>query len=60
MKKHIVGVTVLCAILAAACAGVFTWYLLLRYEAGLLDCCAVQHAADLQGLGALSHRVGGL
>ena len=48
MKKHIVGVTVLCAILAAACAGVFTWYLLLRYEAGLLDVCAVQQDGYVQ------------
>ena len=48
MKKHIVGVTVLCAILVAACAGVFTWYLLLRYEAGLLDVCAVQQDGYVQ------------
>ena len=48
MKKHIVGVTVLCAILAAACAGVLTWYLLLRYEAGLLDVCAVQQDGYVQ------------
>lgn len=44
----IVGVTLLCAVLAALCAGAAGWLLLERYEAGLLDVCAVQQDGYVQ------------
>lgn len=48
-KRHpIVGVTLLCTLLASLCAGALTWFQLTRYEAGLVEVCAVQQDSYVQ------------
>lgn len=48
-KRHpIVGVTLLCTLLASLCAGMLAWFLLAQYEEGLLDVCAVQQDGYVQ------------
>lgn len=48
-KRHpIVGITLVCAVLASLCAGTLAWFLLARYEAGLLEVCAVQQDGYVQ------------
>ena len=48
-KGHpIVGITLLCALLASMCAGAAAWFQLERYEAGLVEVCAVQQDSYVQ------------
>ena len=48
-KRHpIVGVTLLCTLLASLCAGALAWFQLNRYEAGLVEVCAVQQDSYVQ------------